>query len=288
MRSRVAKCTATSIRPQTPCSTTSGRRYPPFRGSTRPKPITKHDPYVFHPAATCKSRSTEKIDLGLVEEFKTVSALTRRPVKITTTSPLIVAKIAYDEYYNDLGKMMDDLAKLLRCNFLMLLDAGCTNIQVDEALFTVATEDEVTAAAESINTAIEGSHLHLSVHVCQGNYAVGKEYDGQIGHRYFDQGRCKADLIGKSDCSSLLIEYDMAHHYEGLLRNKQIGVGAVDVQDPAIESGSTFAERIRPEKWIAPEQTIITSSCGFNHLSRRTAIAKMRALADAKPILGNS
>ena len=23
---------------------------------------------------------------------------------------------------------------------------------------------------------------------CQGNYAVGPDYDGQIGHRYFDQG----------------------------------------------------------------------------------------------------
>ena len=45
--------------------------------ATRPKPISPHDPNVFHPAATCKERITENIDLGLLDEFKAVSALTR-------------------------------------------------------------------------------------------------------------------------------------------------------------------------------------------------------------------
>ena len=61
----------------------------------------------------------------------------------------------------------------------------------------------------------------------------------------------------------------MTPHYEGLLGNKQLGVGAVDVQDPKVESGETVAARIRAYKWLAPEQTIITSSCGFNHLPRQ-------------------
>ena len=29
-------------------------------------------------------------------------------------------------------------------------------------------------------------NVHTTVHICQGNYAVGPDYDGQIGHRYFD------------------------------------------------------------------------------------------------------
>src|ERR1700681_2484554 len=56
------------------------QKIPAFRGSTRPKPLTEHDPDVFHPAATCKERIAENIDLGLVDEFKMVSALTRKPV----------------------------------------------------------------------------------------------------------------------------------------------------------------------------------------------------------------
>ena len=49
-----------------------------FQGSTRPKPITPHDPNVFHPAATCRGAIADTIDLGLVDEFKTVSALTQQ------------------------------------------------------------------------------------------------------------------------------------------------------------------------------------------------------------------
>src|SRR6202030_473111 len=82
------------------------QKIPAFQGSTRPKPITKHDPDVFHPAATCKARIEANLDLGLADEFKMVSALTRKPVKITMTGPHMLAKIAYDEYYNDLSKMM--------------------------------------------------------------------------------------------------------------------------------------------------------------------------------------
>jgi 5-methyltetrahydropteroyltriglutamate--homocysteine methyltransferase len=265
------------------------QKIPAFQGGTRPKPITPHDPDVFHPAATCRDRIGETIDLGLVDEFHMVSALTDRPVKITMTGPHFLAKVAYDEYYNDLPRMMMDLSKLLRQNFRRLAAAGCKNIQIDEPLFTMSDEPEMDAAVTAINLAIEDlpDDIHVSMHICQGNYAVGKEYDAQIGHRYFDAGRYKADKICKIECASYLVEYDMAYHYEGLLGNKQLGVGAVDVQDPRIETGEIVADRIRAFRWLAPEQTIVTSSCGFNHLPRRSAMGKLLAMADAKRILSS-
>jgi 5-methyltetrahydropteroyltriglutamate--homocysteine methyltransferase len=264
------------------------QKIPAFQGATRPKPITKKDPDVFHPAATCKDRILDSIDLGLVEEFKTVSALTRRPVKITMTGPHMLASVAYDEYYNNIDKMMLDLAKLLRRNFRMLVDAGCRNIQIDEPLFTMASDEEVRAAVEAINLAIEDipKDVHISVHYCQGNYAVGKEYDGQIGHRYFDTGRYKADIVSKIACSSILIEHDMTHYYEGQLHDQQLGIGAVDVQDPKVETPQQVADRIQLYRWLAPEQTVITSSCGFNHLPRKTVIGKLGAMTAAKRLLG--
>jgi len=264
------------------------QRIPAFQGTTRPKPITPHDPNVFHPAATCRARIADSIDLTLVEEFRTVSALARKPVKITMTGPHMLAKVAYDEHYNDIGRMMEDIAKLLRFNFRKLAEAGCRHIQIDEPLFTMSDDAEVASAVEAINLAIAGlpDDVHVSVHICQGNYAVGKEYDAQIGHRYFDTGRYKADLVTRIACSSYLVEYDMAHHYQGLLGNRQLGVGAVDVQDPKAETGETVAQRIRDCAWLAPEQTIVTSSCGFNHLPRDIAFGKLQAMRQAKRILG--
>src|SRR5688572_9556801 len=85
------------------------QKIPAFQGSTKAKPITAHDPNVFHPAATCRSKIGDNVDLGLVEEFKTASALSARAVKITMTGPHMLAKVAYDEHYGDLPLMMADL-----------------------------------------------------------------------------------------------------------------------------------------------------------------------------------
>jgi 5-methyltetrahydropteroyltriglutamate--homocysteine methyltransferase len=266
------------------------QKIPALRGETRPKAITVHDPNVFHPAAICKGRIEETIDLGLVEEFQGVSQFARRPVKITMTGPHLLAAVAYDEFYGDIKRMMDDFGKLLRWNFKLLAEAGCKHLQIDEPYFTVGSDEEVGAAVDAINMAIEGlpKDMHVLVHYCQGNYAVGPDYDGQIGHRYFDVGRYKADLACKINCHGLLVEHDMAHHYEGLLGDKQLGVGAVDVQQPNIETGAQVADRITRHRWLAAEQTIITSTCGLNHLPRHIALGKLRAMTEAKAILSNA
>src|SRR5712692_340422 len=195
-----------------------GQKMPASKGVTRPKPISRHDPNVFNPAATCRGPIAETTDLGLVDEFRTVSAFARKPVKVTMTGPHLLAAVAYDEHYHDPRRMMSDLGKLLHQNFKRLAAAGCKHIQVDEPYFTVADDDEVRAAVDAINIAIEGL--------------------------------------------------------------------AVDVQAPNIETGEQVAERIRAQRWLAPEQTIITSTCGFNHLPRHIALGKLRAMTEAKAIMG--
>jgi 5-methyltetrahydropteroyltriglutamate--homocysteine methyltransferase len=105
------------------------QKIPAFQGVTRPKPISKHDPNVFHPAATCRGPINESIDLGLVSEFSTVSSFARKTVKITMTGPHLLAAVAYDDYYNDITRMMNDLGKLLHWNFKRLAEAGCKHIR---------------------------------------------------------------------------------------------------------------------------------------------------------------
>ena len=263
------------------------QKIPAFQGETKPKPITPHDPNVFHPAAICRGPILDTADLGLVDEFKTVSSYARKPVKVTMTGPHLLAAVAYDEYYYDVPKMMADFGKLLHRNFKSLAEAGCKHIQIDEPYFTPSSDEEVAAAVDIINLAVEGlpDDVTILVHICQGNYAVGPDYDGQIGHRYFDAGRYKADLVSKINCHAFLVEHDMTHHYEGLLGDKQLAVGAVDVQDPNVETGEQVADRIKAYPWLTPEQTMVTSTCGFNHLPRHIALGKLRAMSRAKEIL---
>jgi 5-methyltetrahydropteroyltriglutamate--homocysteine methyltransferase len=261
-------------------------RIPAFRGATRPKPITGQDPGVLHPAAICRDRIGDAADLGLVDEYLMVRRYARHEVKVTMTGPHMLAKAAHDEHYGDLALMMEDLGKLLQRNFRRLEAAGCRHLQIDEPLFGVADDAEVRAAVAAINLAIAGlERLRVQVHVCQGNYAVGVDYDGQLGHRYFAGGRYPAKLICAIECDALLIEHDMTPHYESLLGNKLLAVGAADVQTTDIETPETIAERVSRYRWLAPEQTMITSSCGMNHLPRQIAFAKLQAISGAKRLL---
>ena len=112
--------------------------------------------------------------------IQTVSSFARKPVKITMTGPHLLAAVAYDEYYSDTMRMIADFGKLLHQNFRRLADAGCKHLQIDEPYFTVADDQEVRAAVDAINIAVEGlpEDFHVMVHICQGNYAVGPDYDG--------------------------------------------------------------------------------------------------------------
>src|ERR1700722_14424543 len=111
------------------------QRIPAFHNENRPRPISSHDPNVFHPAAVCRGPIDDTTDLGLVDEFRMVAAFARRPVKITMTGPHLLAAVAYDEYYHDMPRMMADLGKLLNRNFRRLVAAGCRHIQIDEPFF---------------------------------------------------------------------------------------------------------------------------------------------------------
>lgn len=260
-------------------------KIPGFSKETRARPITKKDPNVFHPAAICTGPIGDA-DLGLVEEYKTVSKYAEKEVKITMTGPHMLAKVAWDEYYDDMAKMMQDLAKVMNRNFRDLEEAGCKYIQIDEPLFAISDDDEVSSAVDAINLSTEGlKDVSIQVHICQGNYAVSADYDGQIGHRYFDTGRYPSNLICKINCDVLLIEHDQTSKYEGLLGSKFLAVGAVDVQDFNVESSGTIAERISKYSWLSPEQTLITSSCGMNHLPRHIAFGKLQAMTGAKKVL---
>ncbi len=261
-------------------------RRPDGELETRRKPITIKDANVFHPAAVCTG-PIEYGDLGLVEEFQMVSKFARKEVKVTMTGPHMLAKVAHDEHYGDIARMMQDLAKVMNRNYKDLEAAGCKYVQIDEPLFAISDDAEVQAAVDAINLSTEGlKEMSVQVHVCQGNYAVGADYDGQIGHRYFDFGRYPAELICQINCDVLLIEGDMTPKYEGLLGNIQLAVGACDVQDLNVEPPETIAQRITQYSWLPPEQTLITSSCGMNHLPRHIAFGKLQAMVEAKRILG--
>ncbi len=262
-------------------------KIPGFSDETRPTPITPKDENVTHPGQVLTGK-VEYADLGLVDEFHMVSRFAHKPVKVTMTGPHMLAKVAHDEYYGDIKPFMQDLAEVINRNFRDLQEAGCKHVQIDEPLFAASEREEVEAAVEAINQAFEGiDGMFKWVHICQGNYSVDEDFDAgdQIGHRYFDFGEYPADIIARIQCDALMVEYDFADAYRDVLRNQQLAIGAADVQDRQIETPEQIIERVEAQSWLPPEQTLLTTSCGLNHLSREGAFGKLKAIADAEQIL---
>jgi 5-methyltetrahydropteroyltriglutamate--homocysteine methyltransferase len=257
---------------------------------TRPLRITPKDSNVFHPAAVCTG-PVGYADLGLVEEYVFVSRYARDPnrVKVTMTGPHALARITWDEYYGDIAAMMLDVAKVINQNLRDLQAAGCKHIQLDEPLFAMGGigREEIRAAIDANNQCWEGISAFRWQHVCQGNYAMGPHYDGQIGHRYFDIEEYPVDLVCELECDAIMNEGDMTPRYERRLKNQQLAVGVVDVQDLGVERPDTLAARIEAWAggWLESERTLITSSCGMNHLPRHIANRKLEAMCGAREIL---
>jgi 5-methyltetrahydropteroyltriglutamate--homocysteine methyltransferase len=250
------------------------QKIPAFRGRTMPRAITTADATRLHPTAVCRGPITDDADLGLVDEYRLVRHYARHDVKVTVTGPHMLAKIAYDEYYSDIKTMMLDLGKLIRHNFSKLKEAGCRHVQISEHLFPIADEDEIRGAIDAINLAVEGLKLHVQMHICQSNYSGDSS-----GRRY------PAKAISDIDCDVLLVEHEMAANYEGLLGNKQLAVGAADVRDMAVETPETIADRVARFRWLAPEQTMITTSDSMSQLPRPIALGKLQAMSAAKRLL---
>lgn len=259
-------------------------RIPGFSQETRPKSITAQDPEVTHPAAVLKDRISYA-DLGLVDEFRMVSTYARRDVKITMTGPHMLAKVCHDEYYGDLTQVMQDLAAVINRNFQELQAAGCAHVQLDEPLFAAVDRSEVEAAVAAVNQCFEGIDAYRWVHICHGNYSVSEAFDEgeQVGHRYFDDfGEQPADLIARIDCDALMLEYDVVDLYRDVLRDQQVAIGAADVQEKSVESPEQIIERVEAQRWLSPEQTLLTTTCGLNHLPREVCYRKLAALCEAR------
>jgi 5-methyltetrahydropteroyltriglutamate--homocysteine methyltransferase len=73
---------------------------------------------------------------------------------------------------------------------------------------------------------------------------VGEDYDGQIGHRYFDVEPYPVELIVQLEVDAIMNEGDMTPEYEGQPKNQQLAIGVADVQVLDVESPDTLVERI--------------------------------------------
>lgn len=214
--------------------------------------------------------------LGLAEDFRFVRQLTDRPVKLSLTGPLSLARrIRNDGAYPAAADLVRALAQVLAAEAAELARAGAQVLQIDEPLLAGYPED-VGLAVEAVNIVTAGADVSWILHVCYGNRYARPLWEGHydflfpaVKEAHVSQLALEFARTGDDDLS--LVEQ---HHWDRCL-----GLGVIDVKTEQVESPELVATRIRRAlRFVAAENLVINPDCGLRHLPPAVARAKLAAM----------
>ncbi len=217
--------------------------------------------------------------LDLLSPWRRAPGMTQHPVKLTLTSPYMLAKTLMDEHYRDLKALTLAIADAL-ADAVRRVPAPV--VQVDEANLTGHAGD-APWAAEAINRVLDASSGEKGVHLCFGNY----------GGRTIQRGLWR-DLVPHLNglhADHLILETARRDPEElgalkPLRRDLALGIGVIDIKDPVVETPRTVRDRIARAVDVLGEERVrwVHPDCGFWMLTPETADGKMRALGAGRDL----
>jgi 5-methyltetrahydropteroyltriglutamate--homocysteine methyltransferase len=211
-----------------------------------------------------------------VEDVRFLRAHTDRPIKMTVPGPFTMAQQAQNDYYPSEEAAALDYAVAVNDEIRDLFAAGADVVQVDEPYMQARPDKARQFGLKALNRALEGITGTTAVHICFGYAAIihqrpsGYSFLPELAGCPIKQVSIETAQAGL-DCSVL-----------ATLAGKQVMVGCLDLNDPAIETPATVVQRIkRALAYIKPEQVILAPDCGMKYLPRDVAFGKLTAMVAA-------
>ncbi|HYS17916.1 MAG TPA: methionine synthase [Candidatus Binatia bacterium] len=217
------------------------------------------------------------------EDVRFARAHTTRKLKFTIPGPMTIVDTLADEYYRDRARLALEFARLINEEARELAALGLDVLQLDEPAFNVYMDDVRTWGIQALDRAIQGLPCKTAVHICYG-YGIKANLDWKatLGGewRQYEQtfpvlASSRVDQISV-ECANSRVPVSLL----GLLKGKDVLVGAVDVATDAIETPAQVAATIRSVlPFVPPERLFPCTNCGMVPLGRDVARGKLRALA---------
>ena len=223
------------------------------------------------------------------EDVRFARANTARRLKFTLPGPMTMVDTVADEHYRSREKLGFALAELLNAEALELEELGADVIQFDEPAFNVFLEEVQDWGIAALERAAQGLKCTTAVHICYG-YGIQANIDWKktLGGAW-RQYEATFPLLAKSAIRQVSLECANSHvpiELIGLLKGKDVLVGAIDVATDAIETPEQVAATLRAAlKHVAPEHLYGCTNCGMAPMARPMAEAKLRALAAGASII---
>jgi 5-methyltetrahydropteroyltriglutamate--homocysteine methyltransferase len=223
------------------------------------------------------------------EDVRLMRAQTDRPIKYTLPGPMTIVDTLHDAFYRDRIKLAMRFAAILNKEARELEALGADVIQFDEPAFNVYMDDVRTWGIEALERAADGLACKRAVHICYG-YGIKANIDWKktLGSRWrqYEQtfpvlARSTIDQVSL-ECHNSKVPLELI----GLLRGKDVMVGAIDVATTRVEKPEEVARTIRAAlAFVAPDKLYPCTNCGMVPLPRAVALKKLEALAAGAAIV---
>ncbi len=215
-----------------------------------------------------------------VEDLLFLKKHTTRQVKITVPGPFTMLQQAQNDFYASEEEAAMDYAVAINEEIKDLFAHGADVVQIDEPYLQARPEKARDYGIRALNRALEGVTGTTAVHICFGYAAI--IHARPNGYNFLPE-------LAACSCQQISIETAQSNLDCAVLQslpNKQIMVGCLNLEDPAIETALVVASRIkRALQYIRPEQVILAPDCGMKYLPREVADGKLRAMTEAAKIL---
>jgi 5-methyltetrahydropteroyltriglutamate--homocysteine methyltransferase len=209
-------------------------------------------------------------------------AHTKHGLKVTLPGPMTICDTIADAHYGRRADMAMAFAELLNQEARELEAWGADLIQFDEPAFNAFMDDVNEWGVAALEKAAEGLKCQTAVHICYG-YGIQQNIDWKetLGSEW-RQYEAIFPAINASRINQVSLECANSKvplSLIGLLKDKQVMVGVIDVASLEVETPEQVAATIEAAlPFVDKERLCPCTNCGMAPLPRNVAAAKLQAL----------
>jgi 5-methyltetrahydropteroyltriglutamate--homocysteine methyltransferase len=216
-------------------------------------------------------------------------AHTKNELKFTLPGPMTICDTIADAHYGKRADMAMAFAELLNAEARDLQAAGVDLIQFDEPAFNAFMDDVNDWGIDALHKAIDGLTCTTAVHICYG-YGIKENIDWKktLGSewRQYEEifpalNASRIDQVSL-ECANSKVPLSLL----GLLKDKTLMVGAIDVASMKVETPEQVASTLRDAlQYVDAERLSPCTNCGMAPLPRAVAEGKLAALGKGAALL---
>ena len=230
--------------------------------------------------------------LGTVAEWQRLRSLAPAGAQLKASVPgpyTLAGRIEPNADYADRWAVTEALLPIVRAELEALVDAGCGIVTVDEpSMSCYADREDPERLVDAFNRTVEPvtGRAYLGTHLCFGNYkgrAVGKRRYAPMFPAFL---ALVADELHLEMASREFAELEVVAE---IGREKDVGVGVVDVKSYYVETPADVEERIREcLGYVPPERLSISPDCGLSQTARWAAQQKLVNMVEGARLVRDS